>query len=428
MSAGRILFVEDQYDTLQSYLKVLKTCNLITDDELKEINRFKGNTQKEQFEKFNSVLNGRIEVATCFADAFEKIQEAKTGDEYDCFFIDRNLAGYSDIDMLFKKNHQIKAQKEFSQDFFNGFKSSSEDTKIFIGDYFVVVLINAGVPIEKIYFLTANNNGIQELLKSPYLHANRLPRYIDKTNDSFKEDLIEILNNSHCAKVRFLYKDILGNAKVKDIWGAYIEKFIAILAKRYKSGAKSNYKGDGIILRNMIEAIVAYIADDNNFKSRLQDPKEKDTVRRFLKCNLLGYSGQFEKMLSHIHTNCVDICNNLNKKVLTKIDESDIRKHIQNYSKDINKETDLIIEYSNARVLTALNDFYFNDPYDFPPKYIFSYIDNIYTVTSEFSAHGRNDKTADELSADGWSALLSGMLQIMQWVAATNPNPQSQQN
>ena len=423
MSAGRILFVEDQYDTLKSYLKVLKTCNLITDDELKEINRFKGDTQKEQFEKFNSVLNGRIEVATCFADAFEKIQEAKTGDEYDCFFIDRNLAGYSDIDMLFTKNHQIKAQKEFSKDFFNGFKSSPEDTKIFIGDYFVVVLINAGVPIEKIYFLTANNNGIQELLKSPYLHANRLPRYIDKTNDSFEEDLIEILNNSHCAKVRFLYKDIFENAKVKDIWGAYIEKFIAILAKRYKSGAKSNYKGDGIILRNMIEAIVAYIADDNNFKSRLQDPKEKDTVRRFLNCDLLGYSREFEKKLSFIHKDWVRIKGILGKNVFSNNDAPSISKCIKT-----NANTNLIIKYSCAKTLTALNDFYFCNPYDFPPKYIFAYIDNIYTVTSEFSAHGKNDKTTKGLSTDGWSALLSGMLQIMQWVAATNPNPTSPQS
>ena len=62
------------------------------------------------------------------------------------------------------------------------------------------------------------------------------------------------------------------------------------------------------------------------------------------------------------------------------------------------------------------------------PKFIFSYIDNIYTVTSEISAHGKNDKTTEGLCADGWSALLSGMIQIMQWVAETNPNKSSSAN
>jgi hypothetical protein len=52
-----------------------------------------------------------------------------------------------------------------------------------------------------------------------------------------------------------------------------------------------------------------------------------------------------------------------------------------------------------------------------PPKYIFSYIDNIYTVTSEWSAHGRNAQTTNDLTKEGWEALLNGMLQILQWVA-----------
>ena len=62
------------------------------------------------------------------------------------------------------------------------------------------------------------------------------------------------------------------------------------------------------------------------------------------------------------------------------------------------------------------------DFYQECPQYIFSYTDCIYTVTSEFSAHGKNDRTTDDLSIDGWEALLSGMLQIMQWVADKNPN------
>jgi hypothetical protein len=86
--------------------------------------------------------------------------------------------------------------------------------------------------------------------------------------------------------------------------------------------------------------------------------------------------------------------------------------------------------YDAARFFAALNQLYFGNATHpgLPPKYIFSYMDNIYTVTSEFSAHGKNATTTNDLSPDGWSALLSGMLQIMQWVADTNPNPPPPQN
>ena len=244
MSAGRILFIEDQFDTLKGYLKLFKECSLVSDDEYQKISRFKGDNQKEKFENFNSVLGPRIEAATCFVDAFKKIKSAKRGTEYDWFFIDRNLFLYDDIHNLYENGDEICFYKNFSREFFDGFEFSDVDNyeknkKIFVGDYLIVVLINAGVPIEKICFLTANNDSsVENLLKSPFLHGEKLPRVIDKKGQELEKILGE---ESPCAKIRFLYRDIFHNKKVDDVFGPYIEDFISILAKHYKDGKNVQY-------------------------------------------------------------------------------------------------------------------------------------------------------------------------------------------
>ena len=414
-TGSKILFIEDESNLDNKIIDVLEDAGLINGD-------------VSDRETLNKQTNGDIVIATSFQDAFKRITALGDGSEYEWIFLDRNLAEYEILSensstlIEYINNDSVDFSIDdriFSKKFFNGFVQGDlqrGQPKLFVGDYLFIMLINAGVPVEKICFLTANNDAsMEELTKSPYLHKKRLPEVIEKTPEGYK-GLVKKLQHPHNAKIRFLYRDIFHNKKVDHVFGSYIEDFIAVLAKRYKSNADTEYtKGDGIVLRNMVESVVSYIADDNNFKNRLNDPKEVETVRRFLNCNLLGYSGQFEQRLSHIHSNFVNICNKLKKKVLNKNDKMAITKWISDY------EADLIIEYSNAKVVTALNDFYFHAPYDFPPKYIFSYIDNIYTVTSEFSAHGKNDKTTDGLSSDGWSALLSGMLQIMQWVTDTNP-------
>ena len=116
-----------------------------------------------------------------------------------------------------------------------------------------------------------------------------------------------------------------------------------------------------------------------------------------------------------------------NRNTLLWLEDSDLNRYLNELQ--IQSPLDKLRQYDTARFLAALNQLYFGDPpKDLPPKYIFSYIDNIYTVTSELSAHGKNDKTTEGLSVDGWEALLSGMLQIMKWVADTNPNPKSPQS
>ena len=164
----------------------------------------------------------------------------------------------------------------------------------------------------------------------------------------------------------------------------------------------------------------------------------KKTIRNFLNCAEAKYNtkpkdyGPTEKE-KKLHNIWIEI---LKKNIkegkinsLLWIENEDLKKCFDGIDEKCEICLDNVINYDTARFLTALNLLYFGKPpKDLPPKYIFSYIDNIYTVTSEFSAHGKNDKTTDGLSPDGWSALLSGMIQIMQWVAKGNPNPTSPQS
>ena len=105
-------------------------------------------------------------------------------------------------------------EKEFNKSFSDSFGK-------FLGDYFVVMLLNANVPIEKICFFTNNTdeNTLETLRKSSYLHDNNIPDVIRKSDNS--PALIEKLRHAHRSKIRFSYKDIFNNQKVNDIWGSY---------------------------------------------------------------------------------------------------------------------------------------------------------------------------------------------------------------
>ena len=296
------------------------------------------------------------------------------------------------------------------------------------------------------------DSSIEELEKSPLLHQNRLPRIITKSVDD--NEIKKILQNSPCAKIRFLHRDIFANEKVQEIFGPYVEEFIAALARRYKYGSNAKYrKGDGIVLRNMVENVVRYIA-------KKHFPNDPDlSCRDLLNHEDSGYNLQWDKLVPKDYNDpgCnlqygindkfdrfvfKDWCRYLDQyQVLPDINnQADIENYLKNtYPQKYNnpkypqnaaeQAKKIIVCTREIKTLIALQAIYRNSSqYAGLPKYIFAYIDNIYTVTSEFSAHGRNDKTTKGLSTDGWSALLSGMLQIMQWVAATNPNPQSPQN
>lgn len=421
-TGSKILFIEDEINLDNKIIGCLEAARLISGD-------------ISDREELNESTDGNIVIATSFTDAFEKIISLGDGSEYEWIFIDRNLAEYaiSSEETIILRDYITSKLEDFfigdqifTKKFFNGLiqeYSNTGEQRIFAGDYLFIMLINAGVPIEKICFLTANNDAsMEELTKSPYLHKKRLPEVISKDSDGYKK-LEEKLRDSHGAKVRFLYREIFNNEKVKNVFGSYIEQFISVLAKRYKYGSNATYtKGDGILLRNMIEMGIPQIVPEEY---------SKKTIRKFLNCANAKYNTkpkdyaptEEEKKLHNIWIKMLNESVKIGEKnSLLWTDKKDLENRFGKIEKKGEICLDNVINYDTARFLTALNLLYFGEPpSDLPPKYIFSYIDNIYTVTSEFSAHGKNDKTTDGLSLDGWSALLSGMLQIMQWVTDTNP-------
>lgn len=366
------------------------------------------------FNQFNNFWAGNAICPRSFEDAYRIVGAIGTGEEYSLIFIDRNLETYHDI------GRRIEiGDKEFSPEFFAG-------SNKFAGDYLFSMLATAGVPIEKICFLTANNDAsIEELGKSLFLLNKLPPKIISKTDKGYKE-VVEILNDCHKAKIRFLYKELFENKKVCDIFGENIDKFIAILAKQSKH--ENSSKDDGNTLRKMIEAVVSYIVDEV-FSSKWK-PGERHTVRNFLNSQSCYKTRLPDKCAWDMYQNWLKLSVELGHFPISTEDQNYIENtYFPNLEKGTGvkkgkEDAEEIIKYSTAKVLHLLYDHFYKDNLS-PniPKYIFSYIDNIYTVTSEVSSHGPNPNTTDGLSPDGWSALLSGMIQIMQWVADTNPNP-----
>ena len=414
-TGSKILLIEDAKDDLvTSFFATCKNANYIDKDMYRRISDWSPTYDQytDLCQKINEELPN-IRVAGSFQKAVELILQAAQGEDYEWFFIDRDLSNYKDVNTTFKVG-----EKEFNKSFSDSFGE-------FLGDYFVVMLLNANVPIEKICFFTNNTDEdtLKTLRKSPYLHDNNIPDVIRKSNNS--PALIEKLRHAHRSKIRFLYKDIFNNQKVNDIWGSYLELFIALLARRYSG--KAYEPSQGIILRLMIE-----VGIPNTIPQRYADL----STRQFLNYNDVQYNislkvdvdcRQASQDDKDLHNAWKDIVKNVGRNLLWA-SLQDVKNRIESYN--LRNKTSIqpreLINYDTARFLTALSSLYFSPPpTDLPPKYIFSYIDNIYTVTSEFSAHGKNNLAEQKLSQDGWNALLSGMLQIMQWVANTNPNPPS---
>lgn len=385
--------------------------------------------------KDGCLADEQCEIAKSFEDAVNKVINVKNGNDYSWIFIDRNLGTFTDINA--EKPITVKVDKntiEFNNKFFKNFEN-------FEGDYLYFLLRKNGVPIEKICFLTANdpnNNGENSRLRTSHLVFDKdIPNTIIKlektstkssmegndddeyiANDDDEKKLYETIANSLSVQISFKYREIFNNEKVKDIFGPYINDFIKMLAERYKNGQVAFERKNGIVLRNMIEAVVAYIGE-KYFKD--SDLRCRDLLNNKAKYNIKFDKKLNPKLVKH-YFNYVE-----QNGIPTDTDQSKVENFLSNidyYQTNKNKICDdakNIISISQSLaiscILNKLQKLYEANISKLPPKYIFSYIDNIYTVTSEISAHGKNDKTTEDLGADGWSALLSGMIQIMQWVA-----------
>ena len=430
--AGKILFVDDECTSL-------KTPHAITNT-LHEI----GNAE----EKVNS---GTYKFAESFEKAVQVINEAGRGEDYSWFFIDRNLGEFSDIK---NKSSRKIGEIEFKHEFFECFKR-------FEGDYLYFLLRKAGVPIEKICFLTANdpssNGEASGLRATPFLFETEKPNCIIKldnkqcvdsagnddddgsTSKAAEEKLKEMITKTEEVQIRFVYKDIFENSWLEGNFRAtsLLNDFLKLL-KKCKCNEKFD-QNDGMTLRNMVEILVDQIMPSNekdiSVRKFLNDSenqyhgasKKEDTNDPEFKCNNRVFSNLEDKEIKDFWLSACKIY----KPFPTETNKSKLESFYQKKGwkpDDAKKIAEYIIDLSTAtpmyRLLSMQYVYSVNwDPKSsLPPKYIFSYIDNIYTVTSEWSAHGKNLTKTDELSLEGWKTLVYGMCQILQWFAKKHPN------
>ena len=430
--ASKILFIEDQLeDITKVILQCLRDSGLIKLEEFIKLRQLtkQGDNPIEPINK-SEILKDKVEFAESFGDALERIKKAGNGFDYRWFFIDRNLEYFDD-----KKSR-------FDSKFCDFFKGKE-------GDYLYIRLRQAGVPDEKICFLTANGEENPFASSDFFDHSDpqSKPQVIMKNTAAGKQPgesstsdgkapkkLVEYLRSAGPTKIRFKYKKIFGNQKIKAILGKKMEDFIELMARsEYPEGA-AGFKfdeGDGILLRNMIEWVVATLSGKTD---------EDISVRHFLNDSANGYSSRYRQPLdikSWVHWYKRKGCQLPTKDNIT---EDDLKNQEDWFSKNTSNNKwktphEMTEDYFNRIFCISmwiefhllLNDLSSNP--DIIPKYIFSYIDNIYTVTSEWSAHGGNPTRVTDLSAEGFRALVYGMCQILDWFADKYPNqPQPTEN
>ena len=435
----KILFIDDESDRINGIMDALVEAKIWDQDRLSEtVRQLSGSDDK--FEVFNAAGGERVAIASSFADAFRRVQAAGNGNEYEWFFIDRNLENYDDVQKV--KNGQTNSldvgDKKFAPDFIKG--------TAFLGDYFYIMLLTAGVPCEKICLLTANELDDRALINSPFVP--RVPQSIIKHNTDDNELLKEKLEGSDGAQIRFLYDSVFSSPSVNSVFDKqHIIKFIDFLVELRKSNSWDHDPDDGITLRNMIEEVVNnYIlkhqewhepekqGDSDQESEKKNDNKRDNYLRKKFFAPCWKRFGQDLWDLDMARMNLINIKNENELEWFERLDEGNEahikivkdylskRKREKVSSFDVDKACKNVFRYQRALNVGELSGFYNSEnPPPWPPKCIVSYIDNIYTVTCEISAHTGKEGSYRKLSQDGWEALLHGMLQIMKWVADQPP-------
>ena len=416
---GKILFFDDEF-------KVWDTPHVISNTVTRLI-------------KDNSLTRGFCFFPKTFEEAVKEIINAGDGKDYSWFIIDRNLGSFDDI----KNAGGVKVCGiEFTKAFFDNFKG-------FEGDYLYFLLRKGGVPLEKICFLTANdcnNPGEKSELKAtPFVFTNEMPQVIVKNSakssssdssktaldddadsaqqcaDDDETKLYDLIKNSLELQICFRHKVIFGSQKIMSIFkdSGLLDSFKQLLIKIERN--ESFQPQDGTVLRNMLELILEkwksqFCLDEATIRSVLNNSyncwakKHQLTYDYWLKayghCGHLPYSGDHATLVTYFISERQKCTDPKKLKILP-------------LPKDLAVD---VIEFSSFVLEGMLNYCYRgkntnSSPTNLPPKYVFAYVDNIYTVTSEWSSHGHNLTTTQDLSPEGWKALIFGMLQILQYLA-----------
>ena len=417
---GKILFVDDYFrekndiDCIQSTREMTMQTDCLKKqndgeciqgalDDLKKIEDFKD-------------IEKQVEFAKSFEEAVRKIVAAGDGADYSWFFLDRNLESFSDVKNELSVTLPGEAEIKFSQKFFECFKN-------FEGDYLYFLLRKAGVPIEKICFLTGNdpNNSVDKSLKStPFVFGEKTPEVIRKGDPNkqpsspgdddadpkltnAQEELVKKIRNTLQVQLRSRYSEIFKHeTKLNNIFGNdIINRFLGVLEKIEKGQTQ---KDDGVVFRNMVEKICSWLGGAS---IRATEPRafmnNIDTQNDF--AYSLNYKN-FEFAYKHL----------LSMKEKTWRNRLPEWKDLQD---DLDNNVELLpgADAAAAAALLCYLNYYLQDCKDIP-KYFIACLDHVYTLTSEFSAHGKSDVNEADIP---WRALADDMITILKWCVANNP-------
>lgn len=279
----KIMFVDDQLAKDPSTIMEIFDC-ILTSDEKKELKRLR--EKEAQMGCDIQEIHNALKNNPCLKvfDSFETAVEHISGindilSEYELFIFDRNLSssaggtgGYPSYD---ESTITAKAKFEFT----NNYKNME-------GDFLAVQLCTKTLDKEglfsRLYFYSAYNREAGTPFAAT-VNNDTFPmdHFIDK-DDAGREQLKKLISNSDIPgifQVRFKYRKIFSNQKIQNLLGKKMEGFIELLA-RIESAGLTFDEGDGTLLRNMIEGIVALLSGKNEYVS----------ARNFLNDSANGYS------------------------------------------------------------------------------------------------------------------------------------------
>lgn len=417
--AGKILFIEDEHTDEGGFIQ-------------NALNEFKG------IEGFKDIKK-QVEIAENFEEAVRKIVAAGDGADYSWFFLDRNLSKFSDVPDEENKDPNKNSKLPgvelpsgekivFSEGFFQCFHE-------FEGDYLYFLLRKAGVPIEKICFLTGNdpnNDRGKSLQSTPFVFGEKTPEVIVKSkpdanqsamsfvnDDSVKIEnsptadvaaLVEKIGKTPQVQLRCKYSEIFKDEeKLKDIIGeGNSNKFLEVLEK-IESKKICTDKEDGVVFRNMVENICAWLKRDGSIEPRrlLNNIDKQNDFAYSLNCK--NFKCAYEHLLSGKKKAW------RNQLQLQLPEWKDLQNALDNDVKLLPGADDA--DAADAAALLCYLNYYLQDCKDIP-KYFIACLDHVYTLTSEFSAHGKCDIDVNDIP---WRALADDMITILKWCVKRPP-------
>lgn len=393
-------------------------------------------------------------------DGFEKAQKKATevgeGKDYDCIFIARDLSGFVSavkelpsvnlrkplIDPRFLErttgNTPDAAEiPEASMPFDDICQAFDNGKKM--GDFIYLLLRQQGIPQEKLFLYGVDDTpGIADILTLRGVNFIKQNLFGNDKDGGAQLDINSkyLTVKSICgaceeARVYYRYKHIfekLTHPKLEPLYQR-VDKFISLLAE-LETGSVLSYDAAAVELRKMTEDIAGvygqcdakvrkFLADSIYNKSLPKGcSKVEEAYMELVKKNILHLDGKIDdpQKINDPRQACI---NNAYKEFTTNNGFKSKKDFYVDYNQKVSRL--LLLCFSIGCNDRSTNSFH---------KYVFSCIDNIYTVTCECSLHSgphTNFNQPPKLPQDqvAWHTLFNGlfnnMLAVLDYIARFPP-------